>query len=122
VFEKASDSDDSQAQMFLAMMGVDSGNARAADPRLVQLLRETQQEVMLQTLKTLCSKADKPHLWDFASNIMCGNCEKVGPTLKRCACRKAYYCSAECQRLQWAAQKSDHKEAMRKKNAKNGKT
>jgi hypothetical protein len=122
LLEKESDADDPQVQMFLAMMGCSRGNVEAADPGLVQLLRETHEEVLSQSSKYICSKEDKPHLWDSANNINCGNCEKVGPTLKRCACRKAYYCSTECQKLQWTAHKSDHKAAVRKKNAKNGQT
>jgi hypothetical protein len=88
LLDKASDANDAQVQLFLSMMGCISDNVEAADPRLLALLYASRVELATQTSKKMCTKEDKPHLWDLTQNITCSNCQKVG-----CTCRKAYYCS-----------------------------
>jgi hypothetical protein len=120
LFETSSDLLDPQVQMFMSLMGCSSEKMEVTDPSLLKLLYGTLMEVNFESMKNVFTKKDTPHIWDKGQRIMCGNCAKVGPTLKLCCCRKVYYCCAECQKAQWPAHKGDHKTALRKRNSKDG--
>ena len=100
-----------QVRLFMSMMGFKLAEVEVADRQLIQLLIETSDGI------TAPSKKEFPHLHDEAKGIECGGCGKVGNSLQRCPCKKAYYCSHQCQTEKWPSHKADHKQEMARREA-----
>ncbi|CAB9511275.1 expressed unknown protein [Seminavis robusta] len=99
-----------QIRTFMAMMGCEEIDV--ADLTVLKLL-EQQCKTALKV--SPFSKKATPRLYDHAAGNQCGKCGIVGPSLLKCSCGKAYYCSKECQKDQWRSHRADHKKAMKKK-------
>ncbi|CAB9528727.1 expressed unknown protein [Seminavis robusta] len=106
-----------QIRTFMAMMGCK--DIDVADSTVLQLL-EQQPKTAMKKVSPFSKKAT-PHLYDHAAGNQCGKCGKVGPSLKKCSCGKAYYCSKECQADQRRSHRADHNKAMKKDNKKSSK-
>ena len=102
-----------QVTTFMAMMGCE--HIGVANARLLKLLG---QHVETQPVRDPFYKKTTPHLYDSFAGNKCGKSGKVGPTLKKCPCGKAYYCSRDCQKEMWPTHRADHNKVMEKKQKK----
>lgn len=105
------DVNDPQLQLFFAMMGCTEIDE--ADPDLLNLWEATKEGGDAALEKG--DKANSPHLYDLSRGNKCGNCEKVGPRLKKCSCGGTYYCNVDCQTAQWKHHKNEHKARPKRK-------
>lgn len=112
--QTAEDADHAHVASFLSMMGC--SDVSGVDPALEALLVQSWSTVV--TAKGLFDYDVTPHLSDMSNGIKCFHCSKIGPTLKKCPCGKAYFCDNECMREKWSQHKMLHKATMAKKKAK----
>lgn len=108
-FQSDADAEQPRLRMFLSMMSITS--VSVVDASIEELLAENFDEVLGRTVfmdkKDL--KKHFPHISDVCRGIKCGHCQKVGPSLQRCSCTKAYYCDGSCQSAHWKEHKAIHK-------------
>ena len=107
LLQGAEEASQPQVRLFMSMMGLMDAAIEVADPKLMELLAETEDMIAAP------SKKEFPHLHDKARGIKCDGCERVGPSLRKCICMKVYYCSRQCQTTEWSAHKVDHEEEMK---------
>jgi len=87
----------------------------AADPALLELLRETKDDVLRNNNAI---KKNLPHLSDMMQNKNCGDCQRVGLQLMKCTCGKAHCCNKDCQMAQSKMHKIDNMAQMTKHKTK----
>ena len=104
-----------QVKAFLTMMGcrdVDIAHKYIAVQFLLQV--HATMEKSGKTMYDDIEGKSVPYLTAVSHGYTCMNCDKSHMDMKQCECRKAYFCSKECQSAKWAEHKKEHKKAMHK--------
>ncbi|OEU23577.1 hypothetical protein FRACYDRAFT_233752 [Fragilariopsis cylindrus CCMP1102] len=111
-------------KLIVLMMGC--SDVQSISPDLAKIVNDNMEKIQMNSGKNMYGD-DKdlgekacPTINAALNGYVCLNCKKADMDIMQCACKKAYFCSKECQTTNWPSHKKEHKRIMTKKAKKEG--
>ena len=82
-----------QVKMFLAMMGC--SDVSTIDPDLEKIFNDCKDTVCLKNAFRDTEDYSMPTFNALSNGFTCSHCKKSDMNIKRCTCKKAYFCNKE---------------------------